>query len=200
MPGDPSSPDPGLDPRTLWQSQPPESPPMTLADIRKTSRAFQSRVRRRNLIEYVAGAVGALGFLPAVFDPESWMVRAGGVLAIAGMAVVGWQLHRRGSARGVPEAGEALTAFHRAELIRQRDAVRSVAVWYLAPPIPGMILLLLGRWFQAPAPHRSATAHQLAILAVAAVVGLVFLAIWWLNQRVAHRLQRQIDQLPPPGS
>jgi hypothetical protein len=106
-----------------------------------------------------------------------------------------WQLHRRASAKRVPEAGEAAVDFYRAELTRQRDALRSVGVWYIAPVVPGMTLLLMGRWFQSHATKWPVGADHFIILLCAAVAVLVFLAIWLLNQRGADRLQRRIDEL-----
>jgi hypothetical protein len=191
MPGEPSD----LDPQELWQSQAAEYDPMTLAAIHEKARAFQARIRRRNAIEYVASAVVILGFLPAVLYRGSWMMQAGGALIIAATVFIAWQLHRRGSARTVPEGGESLVNFHRTELIRQRDAVGSVARWYLAPMVPGMALLLLGRWFQSHATRWSLGADHFIILLVALIAGLVFLVVWLLNQRAAERLQRRIDEL-----
>jgi hypothetical protein len=191
MPVEPSD----FDPQNLWQSQATEHEPMTIAEIHEKARTFQARVRRRNMVEYVAAAVAILGFLPALLQRGSWMMQVGAGLVMAAIAFVVWQLHRRASAQAVPEAGEAVTAFHRRELIRQRDAIRSVGLWYISPAIPGMAMILLGRWFQSPAPHRSVALDHLIIALVAVIAILVLLAIWLLNQRGAKRLQRRIDEL-----
>jgi hypothetical protein len=191
MPGEPSD----LDPQKLWQSQATEYDPMTLAAIHEKARTFQARIRRRNAIEYIASAVVILGFVPALLHRGSWMMQAGSALTIAATLFIVWQLHQRASARTVPEAGQSLVGFYRAELIRQRDAVRSVGVWYLAPFVPGVALLLLGRWFQSHAAGRPIGADHAIILLSAVVVALVFLVIWLLNQRAADRLQRRIDEL-----
>ncbi|HEY1560072.1 MAG TPA: hypothetical protein VGF71_04195 [Caulobacteraceae bacterium] len=191
MPADPSK----LDPQKLWQSQPKEFDPMTLAAIHEKARTFQTKVRRRNAIEYVAGAVGMLAFVPAVLQRDSWLMQAGGALIILAMVFILWQLHRRASARTVPEASQSLADFHRGELIRQRDAIRSVGAWYIAPVVPGMALLLIGRWFQSHAPGRSIGIDHLIILLGALIAVLVLLVIWLVNQRGAERLQRRIDAL-----
>ena len=194
MPSEPSGPDP----QKLWQSQATEYEPMTLTAIHEKARTFQSRVRRRNAIEYIAGVIVILAFLPVSLHRGSWMMQAGGALIIAATVFVLWQLHRRGSARIVPEAGEPMAGFFRAELIRQRDALRSVGVWYLAPFVPGMALVLLGRWFQSHVPHRPlGTDHLLIALTTVIIIVPVFLVIWLLNMRGAERLQRRIDELDP---
>ena len=184
-----------FDPQKLWQSQATEYDPMTLAAVHDKARTFEAKVMRRNAIEYIACAVVILGVLPVVLYRGSWMMQAGGASIIAATVFVAYQLHRRASARAVPEVGASSVDFYRAELIRQRDAVRTVGVWYLAPFIPGMLLLMLGRWFQSHAPQRSLGEDHLVILLSSGIVGLVFLVVWLVNQRAAERLQRRIDEL-----
>jgi uncharacterized membrane protein len=191
MPSEPAN----LDPQELWQSQTPEYDPMTIAAVHDKARSFQARVWRRNAIEYCGGAIAIVGFLPVVFRSGSWMIQAGAALIIAAIVFVVWQLHRRTSAKGVPEAGEPLVGFYRAELIRQRDALRSIGVWYLAPAVPGMALMLLGRWFQSHAAGRSLADDHFIIALVSVAIALFFLVVWLVNQRGAERLQRRIDEL-----
>jgi hypothetical protein len=191
MPDEP----PTFDPQKLWQSQATEYTPMTLAQIHQKARTFQARVRRRNIIEYVACVVVIAGFMPALLHRGSWMMQVGAAWIMAATVFIAWQLHRRASGRAVPDGGQAVVDFHRRELIRQRDAVRSVGFWYLAPFAPGMALLLAGRWFQSHATHRSLALDHLIIALVGIIAALVFVVIWLLNQRGADRLQRQIEEL-----
>lgn len=93
------------------------------------------------------------------------------------------------------ESGDALVDSYRRELIRQRDALRSIGRWYLAPFVPGMTLLLLGRWFQSHATRRPVALDHVIIALVGVIAALVFLVIWLLNQRGAERLQRRIEEL-----
>ncbi len=191
MSGDPSD----FDPQRLWQTQAAEQKPMTVAQAHERARVFQARILRRNLTEYIACVFVIAGFIPALLQHRSWMMQAGAMLIMAATIFVAWQLHRRGSARPSPVGGDGLIASYREELIRQRDALRSVGVWYLAPFVPGLVLLVLGRWFQSHAAHRAIGLDHLIILVVTPVVGLVFVAVWLLNQRGADRLQKRIDEL-----
>lgn len=75
-------------------------------------------------------------------------MQAGAGLIMLAILFVTWQLHRRGSAESTPQAGEALVDAYRRQLIRQRNALRTAGLWYVAPVVPGMALLMLGRWFQ----------------------------------------------------
>jgi uncharacterized membrane protein len=123
------------------------------------------------------------------------MMQLGAALVIAATVFVAWRIHRQASAKSVPEVGEALRDFHRQELIRQRDALRSVGRWYLAPFVPGMVLVMAGRWFQSHAANRPIALDHLGILLTSGIAVLLIGGIWWLNKRGADRLQQQIDQL-----
>lgn len=179
----------------LWQQQQTEYDAMTLEHIRTKAAAFQRKVRRRNLLEYFSMPVVVLGFAPLLFQTDSWMLQAGGALVILATAFVARQLHRRGSARKGPEAGAAVVDFHRSELARQQQAVRSMGVWYLAPFAPGLVMITLGRWFQSHAAGRTVETDRMIIALCSVVVVLTLVAIWLLNRLAAHRLQKQIDEL-----
>jgi hypothetical protein len=88
-----------------------------------------------------------------------------------------------------------LIEFHRRELMRQRDAARSVGLWYIAPVIPGAVMMTLGRYFQFHAPGRTIAADHQIIILCTFIVALVFAVVWLLNVWAAERLQRRIDEL-----
>ncbi len=169
---------------------------MTLANIRDRAEKFQSKVWRRNLREYFAALVVVVGFGSSMWNYPGWMMKAGSALSIVAALFVVWQLHQRGAAQALPaDSGMPLVDFHREELIRQRDMLRSVGSWYLAPFVPGCVLITLGRYFQVHAHSRTlARDHQIIILG-AVLVALVFGCVWLLNVWAAERLQNKIDQL-----
>jgi hypothetical protein len=191
MAADPSD----LDPQQLWQAQATEHDPMTLAEIHEKARRLRSRIRRRNLTEHAGCVFVIAAFVPALLQQRSWMTQGGALLIMAATVFVAWQLHRRGSARPVPAGGDALITSYRQELIRQRDALRTIGAWYLAPFLPGMALLMLGRWFQLHAAHRAVGVDHLIIGLASTIVALVYAVVWLLNQRGADRLQKRIDEL-----
>jgi hypothetical protein len=181
--------------KDLWQRQPAEYDPMTLEQIRAKAAAFQKKIRIRNMVEYAAMPIVVLGFAPLLWATHSWMLQAGGVLIILATGFVAWQLHRRASARRGPESGAALADFHRSELVRQQQAVRSVGVWYLAPFIPGLVMITLGRWFQSPVASRSLEEDRTIIALCGVIMVLALVVVWLLNRLGAHRLQKEIDDL-----
>lgn len=174
--------------KQLWKSQPAETAAFSTNELRARAQAFQRRIARRNLLEYAAGAVAIAGYCFHFWLHPSLLVRTGCVLVILGVGVVLHQLHRRAGSRTPPpqNLGMSSLAFHRAELVRQRNALRDAWLWYIAPLVPGMAVLM---WdVQTPQAGWRGLVTQLSVVAVA--VGVV-----WLNRRAAKKLQVEIDAL-----
>jgi hypothetical protein len=187
----------------LWQSQPGERLRVSPEDLQRRMSKFERTIARRNLLEYVAAA-----FVITIFVYYAWMfptllLRLGCGLLIVGTLYVVYQLHRRASARPVPaDLGlRSCADFQRAELERQREALRSVWSWYLMPFLPGMFVFLSGlyefvrRIAQAAGRpfHAGIAVGALGFVAVGVLA--VFVGIWRLNEWAANKLQAQIDQL-----
>jgi hypothetical protein len=109
------------------------------------------------------------------------------VLVVLGTLVVMWQLHRRAASRAVPEdfAVNCLQ-FQRTELARQRDALRTVWLWYLGPLVPGLAVFM---W-----SIQGRSARPIDLL-VDLTMLTAFAAVAWINRWGAAKLQRQIDAL-----
>jgi len=181
----------------LWTQQTQEPFTMSLADVHLHAQRFQSRIRSRNMIEYGAAAfvVAAFSWM-AVTIPEP-IVRIGAGLIVAGALYVCWQLHKLGRAasRSELDAGaQSWAAFHRGELVRQREALRTVWSWYLAPFVPGMLVFLAGVSFTEanPAPL---PARLVVFLAGAGLMAAVFAAVAWINALAVKKIDAQIAAL-----
>ncbi len=172
--------------QSLWKDQQLEHTRIATEAIRMMAGNFQSRIQRRNRREYVAAALGMAGHAVIAAVAPNPPVRAGAILVIAAVLYVCYQLHRRGASSDVPEelALRPAIDFHRAQLERQRDALRGVWSWYVLPFMPGLLMVLIGG--ARGLRHAVINAAGLAALAAGAV---------WLNVRAANRLQREIDQL-----
>ena len=173
--------------RDVWQNQPVENSPMPLEEIRRKARQFEKRIGRRNVREYVGAAIAIAAFTFYIFKFSSPMIRAGSALIIAGMICIAIQMYKRASPGTLP-ADAPLTAsiaFHRGELVRQRDLLRSVVWWYIGPISPGLVVFLLGL-----APLRGARS-LIGAVPLLCIFGLVV----WVNHRAAERLDRQIAEL-----
>jgi hypothetical protein len=148
-------------------------------------------VRRRNIGEYLAAAYVAGSFAWRAATAHGAIVTAGDVLVAAAAVFVAYQLYRRGSARAIPREldAAAYAAAYRAELCRQRDALRDVPLWYIAPFVPGLALLTIGRMIEGQAAQRTSA------LAGSAVVVFVFAVVWFVNAQTARRMQWRIDEV-----
>ncbi len=173
--------------RNVWQNQPVENVPMPLEEIRRKASQFEKVISRRNLREYIAGGAGIVIFTIYLFIFPNPVARTGSALIIAGAACVLFQLYKRATPGTLP-ADLALTGsieFHRRELVRQRDLLRSVWLWYIGPFVPGIVVFGIG-----VTPHHAAGSWWNAVPFLS-----IFGVIMWLNYRAAQKLDRQIAEL-----
>jgi hypothetical protein len=182
--------------RHAWQASAADPALPDLAAVRAGADRFYRRVRRRNAIEYVAGAFVVLCFSAyAVFLPMPTM-RIGAAMVVVGTLIVVRQLHRLAAAAPLPEraAVEPILVHQRAQLARQRDALAGIFTWYLLPLIPGLLVMTIG-----PVIERGGLAGLLHapratwIVLVCAIV--TFTGVWVLNRRGAARLRRMIGEI-----
>jgi hypothetical protein len=177
--------------QSLWQGQPAHDRLMSVDQLRDRSRRLTRIVSRRNMREYVAGgmAIVTCGYL-AWKAPLLPLMRAGFLVSVPAVIFVVYHLHRQGASRVMPAdmALASCLAFHRGELVRQRDLLRGVWRWYLAPLIPGLILVCLGPALAHPEHAGRALALFAGILAFFALIGEA-------NRYAAKRLQARIDAL-----
>jgi hypothetical protein len=178
------------DARLLWQRQPAGGGGPALEDVRRSAGAFHRTIRRRNRREYLAAVAVAVFFgWHAATAGELHAIFGSTLLALAAVYVAA-VLHRRGSPSATPLDVGLLPCleFHRAQLVRQRDLLRSVWRWYLLPFVPGLVVLLGGQVQAHPESARR-------VVPFAILCALLFFAIGWLNRHVARSLQRDIDDL-----
>lgn len=184
----------GTDPlKQAWQTAPaPSLPPID--ELRRASRRFDRRIRFRNLTEYVAAAFVFLLFGAfAIFMPLPLpLMRIGAGLVALGALVLAWQLHRRASPLPEPGAMPVL-AYHRAQLVRQRDALASVRLWYLAPLVPGTLLMMLAPAIEVGPRLLLRLGWDEALALMFPIV--IFILIDCMNRRAAGKLQDIIDDL-----
>jgi hypothetical protein len=178
---------PSDDLQRIWQRQPVTATPIEMEQIRRKAGCLHDRVRARNRRETIAGVVAIALLTWFTFGKADALQRASFVLLIAGMLYVLWHLWRHGRASELPSdlgATDAVT-FHVRQLTRQRDLLRGILWWYLAPFCPG--------WAVGAVSAARRSWVPAAILAV--FVTSAMWLVWWLNRRAADRLDRQIAEL-----
>ena len=176
----------------IWQDQPVEGITMSAEEIRRRAGKFERRIRGRNRRESVACLLVSGLFVYFSVGNHDVLFRIAYGLFIAAMIWVAVQLHRKGSAKSLPAGLEASSSlqFFRTEMERQRDTVKNVWPWYLAPMVPGYVMLTIAYAVSFPRPVRWIGVGVFDLLIV-----LLFIGIWKMNQRAAKCLQRSIDEL-----
>ena len=179
--------------KRLWKEQPmTATTTLSMDELKAGVKRLHRRIALRNAVEYVACVFVIAGFAFYIVRFPFPLMRAGSVLIILGTLVVAWQLSRRASSQPLPGdvGGQSWLEFQRAQLVRQRDALRSVWLWYVAPLVPGLVVF---RW--GVETELGATAPFARGRLADGVVALVFLAVIALNAWGARKLQRRIDAL-----
>lgn len=182
--------------RSLWATDNEEKFKMSIAELSERSIQFNSKIKRRNVIEYIAATIVIGAFAWVAYVVPVWSVRLGAVLIILGACYVAWKLNSVASLNAGPTSavGEPLVERHRLELVRQRDALRSVWRWYLLPFVPGVLVFVIGIAIETAAfmPLMAVIGSSLISLGFVAVV---FLAVWALNAYAARKLDDEIRAL-----
>jgi hypothetical protein len=169
-------------------------PPLSAQTLADHARLFQRGIRWRNAREQVIAAVLIVLTVPklgSATGADLWAQR----LLIGAMAFIIAFLFLKAGPRRVPDTRDLriLREFHRRELARQRDVLRSVPLWYLLPFVPGFLAASLSQW---------ETRGPGALLALP-VLALIFAGIWALNRKGARWLDSQVhavDALPVPDA
>jgi len=188
----PSSPDP----KTLWKGQDMAPQTLTPDTLESRSRRLDNRIRNRNRFEYLAGGIVIIASLllggwlllgGPVGQPD--LMVGGGFVALALGALVSMiQLRRKTGGTTLPDGAQSSVNSYRAELVRQRDALRSVFSWYIAPFLPGF-LLIYGASLLDP------SAILWAVLLPAAITVAFLVWVVWANRRAAACIDQEIVAL-----
>lgn len=167
---------------------------MSIADIHTRAERFQRRIRVRNWIEYAAAAIVIAGFTWAAFAVGDIIARAACGLIVLGTLYVVWKLATVARASAKSDETMSWADFHRAELVRQRDALNGIWRWYLGPLVPGWAVFWIG--VGLPPPTVPPVWGSVSVAALGFAIGMaVFFGIAALNKRAAKALQAEIDTL-----
>jgi hypothetical protein len=178
--------------KQAWQASVDIAGALPLDEVRKGADKLYRYIWWRNLVEYAACVVVVVGFASYIFTLPHPLQKIGSVLVILATLYVAWQLHRRASAVAPEAAGTMpLLQFARSQMVRQRDALRSVFVWYIAPFLPGMALFMAGTLIEKRA---KVALGPVDAVGSAVLVGIL-VGVWWINRLAARKLQRHIDEI-----
>ncbi len=184
------------DPKTLWKGQDVTPQTLTPDMLESRSRRLEDRIRNRNRFEFLAGGIviiaslllGGWLLLGGPVGQPDLMVGGGFVTLALGALVSMVQLQRKTGGASLPNGAQSSVNSYRAELIRQRDALRSVFGWYIAPFLPGFLLIYGASFLDA-----SAVLWAVLLPALVTVAFLVWVV--WANRRAAACIDEQIATL-----
>jgi len=175
--------------KPLWSSPAVESGELSVQQLQRDASSFRKMIIWRNVREYAAGvtAIAAFGYAAWAL-PNGIVMRFGCALLVLGTLVVMLQLHRHVSfeTRLSEQPSLPYAAYFRQQLVRQRDAMRSVSRWYIGPIVPGSIVFLWG----IPRPNPADFPWV-----AASIFFILMLAITTMNDAAASQLQQKIDEL-----
>jgi len=180
----------------IWQAEGAAQTFTNPEELQKRSTGFERTIRRRNLIEYAAGALLLCLEVPAfvMFAMTGEPLMAGAmVLMLLGTLAVLWNLHRRASTqarRPEEDCRSHLVSQYR----RQAEALRAAPWWYIGPLLPGVLGAYGTVAFKAIGEADAwdiLTEMGPPFGATIAFFGFVI----WLNLRAARSLQKQADAL-----
>ncbi|MCD7058810.1 hypothetical protein [Pelagibacterium xiamenense] len=182
--------------QNLWKEQTMTTQIFTPQRLADRAAGLERRIRRRNIIEYAAAAiVVAVSFGAALMAVMAGIETLPDAIIIAGLVVLGmgtlvvvWQLHARTGSPKASNGNQASFRSYRAELVRQRDALRAVWLWYLAPFVPGLLLIYAADLFR-PEPN-----YVLSLSLLAGTLALVIF-LCWLNLVAARGIDAEIEVL-----
>jgi hypothetical protein len=178
--------------KQAWQASVEIAGAPPLEEVRRGASKFYRYIWWRNLVEYAACVVVVGGFGTYIVALPHVLQKVGSVLIILATLYVAWQLHRRASAVPPEAAGTMpLLLFAREQMIRQREALRSIFGWYIAPFLPGMAVFMTGTLIEKRASVGLGPIDAIGL----ALMMAVFAGVWWLNQLGARRLQRHINEI-----
>lgn len=184
------------DPLPLWTQNEKDAAFSPLKDCQARGTAFERKIRRRNLLEGLAAVfvVLAFGGTAGLFAAGGeWTLAIAPVLIVCAAMFVITKLFRDGSLEARrPE--DSCVAHLRRQLVRQRDLLRGVPKWYLAPFLPGM----LGFYLAFAAKDAQSVGWLAALQGLwtgLALTAALFVIVAWLNLRGARELDREIAAL-----
>jgi len=184
------------DPKSLWKGQDMTPQILTPDMLESRSRRLDKRIRNRNRFEYLAGGIviiaslllGAWLLLGGPVGQPDLMVGGGFIALAIGALVSMLQLRRKTGGTTFPDGAQSSVNSYRAELVRQRDALRSVFGWYIAPFLPGFLLI-----YGASFLDSSAVLWAVLLPAMVTVAFLVWVV--WANRRAAACIDEEIAAL-----
>lgn len=173
--------------RDIWNELSDEEYVMKIDQIRMKSESFAKTIKWRNIREYGAAVFVIFMFAYYAFASEFMLIKIGSLCNIAAAFFVMAQLSKRSASTSVNPGAEPIISFHRKQLEKERNSLRSVWAWYVLPIVPGTALFAV--WFAQTRPEAEFVRYFAVFL-------LINIFVLLFNAWGARQLQKEIDALP----
>src|SRR5690606_31056557 len=149
---------------------------------------------RRNRLEYLTGGgaavfllLGGILIMLGADGVPDLVVAAGFGALVIGIVAAGVRLVLAGRKTAPNMSGDSSAQLRR-HLETERDLLRTAWLWYVAPLVPGFLLIYGGVWMSSP--------DRPAFVLIAGTLTLMFLmAVALLNRRAAAKMDRELREL-----
>lgn len=115
--------------------------------VKEKADAFDTRIRRRDLLESVAAAAVFLFFGWLAWHDPSPLVRTGALIIMGGSALIYWKLRHARTRHADPSLDRPVADVLRTERAKVDEQIRlleTVLWWYIAPLLLGLLLVTVG--------------------------------------------------------
>jgi hypothetical protein len=188
----------------LWQSQPLESPRISLPYIRRQAERLNSDIRKEIRLGYFGVIMGAVAFALFTFAPApAWstvhvpaaielLVQMTALFVFVGAAYHTFQVRRRGKLQMTTEQEQVMQSLqtYRLALERRRNHYLSAWRWSFWPLFPSVAVVLGGGLLFDERPGKA-----LRLGLSAAVCAASFLLAAWISSRKGREYQKELDAL-----
>lgn len=184
------------DPFNFWKSQETEANFSSPGACQSRASQFEKVVKRRNRMEFAAGAFVIFAFtvVAAFFGSVGeWAIVVSVAMIIAAAIFVIARLHFYGSVER-RNIDQSCRDYLREQLVRQRDLLRGVPKWYLAPFVPGLVGFYVATAARVAELKGWSAAVEDSWFVVVAWISVFGFAAWY-NLQAARKLDRQITAL-----
>jgi len=183
--------------KALWQNIPTETVTFDIDQMRARIRKFETKHKRRDIIEYGVYAVLFVLIAYMLTLRSGWQEWVSSGLAVFGATIMMWNYNRLAKVEALPSFNSAdnTIEFLRRQLRRQRDAAASAWKWYVLPTAPFFVFTFAYRWIQEGSTGLEFTDTRISLLIMLGfAMTVLVVCILWMFLRAA-RYQRQLDDL-----
>ena len=167
---------------------------ITMDSVKSAAREFEGKIKRRNLLEWLACGFVIVFFFWKVLSEDHILVQLGSAGVVLSAFFIGGYLFRKGRTQKPTNSALSTTQFldaHCQDLENQEKLLRSVPIWYLGPFAVSIAVIQIGKILEAIATGESILPPIIGICIVMAVL----IAVGILNLHAASKLRKRIDNI-----